>query len=70
MTLVVVGRPGVAARRGGPGWRVEVVDGAGVDVSSSEVRAAGGRRSARSPGLVPEAVEHCIRRRDLYAVGR
>ena len=45
------------------------VDGGEVDVSSSTVRAllAEGRPVA---GLVPEAVIRCIRRRDLYAVGR
>jgi nicotinate-nucleotide adenylyltransferase len=69
VTLVVVGRPGVPAPHDVPGWRFEVVDGSGVDVSSSAVRAlvAGGRSIE---GLVPEAVGHCIWRRGLYAVPR
>ncbi|HXR54667.1 MAG TPA: nicotinate-nucleotide adenylyltransferase [Acidimicrobiales bacterium] len=69
VTLVVVGRPGVHRRDSLRGWRLEVVDGSGVDVSSSQVRSlvAEGRPLE---GLVPRAVQHCIRRRGLYAVGR
>ena len=69
VTLVVVGRPGVAVPEAVPGWRLEVVDGSAEDVSSSEVRSlvAAGRPIA---GMVPEAVERCIRRRGLYAVLR
>jgi len=69
VTLVVVSRP----RSPGPpdpvGWQVVHLDGGGVDVSSSEVRAllADG---AAVDGLVPDAVIRCIRRRGMYAVGR
>lgn len=69
VTLVVVGRPGVGVRESVPGWRLEVVAGSNLDVSSSQVRslAADGRPL---DGLVPAAVERCIRRRGLYAVPR
>jgi nicotinic acid mononucleotide adenylyltransferase len=52
-----------------PGWDFEVVEGARIAVSSSEVRSlvAEGRPI---DGLVPPAVEHCIRSRGLYAVPR
>src|ERR1700728_1957786 len=62
VTLVVVGRPGVEAPTELDSWRLEVVGGTGVDVSSSEVRSlvADGQPIK---GLVPGAVEHCIRRR-------
>jgi nicotinate-nucleotide adenylyltransferase len=67
VTVAVVSRPSAPASAPGPGWRLERVGGPEVAVSSSEVRdllAAG--RSVQ--GLVPDAVIHCIRRRDLYAV--
>jgi len=69
VTLVVVARPGAGAVQAVPGWRVEAVSGALIDVSSSMVRA---RVAAGQPieGLVPEAVEHCIRARALYSVPR
>jgi nicotinate-nucleotide adenylyltransferase len=69
VTLVVVGRPGIETPEAVPGWRLEVIGGTGVDVSSSEVRAlvAAGRPIG---GLVPESVERCIGRRGLYAVLR
>jgi nicotinate-nucleotide adenylyltransferase len=81
VTLVVVSRPDPLAadlREGGnvlsphvapPGWRVKWVDGPLVDVSSSAVRA---RLEAGAPvdDVVPAEVVHCIRRRNLYAVGR
>jgi nicotinate-nucleotide adenylyltransferase len=69
VTLVVVVRPGAIAPERVPGWDLEVIGGSGVDVSSSQVRAlvAEGRSIE---GLVPPAVEHCIRRRGLYAVPR
>jgi nicotinate-nucleotide adenylyltransferase len=69
VTLVVVGRPGVAVPDAVPGWRLEVVEGSAVDVSSSKVRSlvAAGRPIA---GMVPQAVERCIRLRGLYAVPR
>ena len=67
VTLAVVSRPTGPAPAVPPGWRAEWVDGPQVPVSSSEVRAllAEGRPVE---GMVPEAVIHCIRRRDLYAV--
>ena len=52
-----------------PGWRVERVDGPMVDVSSSAVRDLL-ERGAPIDGVVPPEVVHCIRRRNLYAVGR
>jgi nicotinate-nucleotide adenylyltransferase len=69
VTLVVVVRPGASAPGQVPGWELEVIGGSGVDVSSSQVRTlvAEGRSIE---GLVPPSVEHCIRRRGLYAVPR
>jgi nicotinate-nucleotide adenylyltransferase len=69
VTLVVVVRPGVDAPKHVLGWDVEVVGGEGIAVSSSAVRSlvADGRPIE---GLVPPAVEHCIRSRGLYAVPR
>jgi nicotinate-nucleotide adenylyltransferase len=69
VTLVVVSRPAGPEPPDPAGWRVVRVDGRGVEVSSSEVRAllAGGRPV---DGLVPDPVVRCIRRRELYAVGR
>jgi nicotinate-nucleotide adenylyltransferase len=81
--LVAVSRPGAAEAAGGaegagaghrappapPGWRVEWVDGPQVDVSSSAVR----DRLHQGAGIedfVPPEVVRCIRRRNLYAVGR
>jgi len=66
VTVAVVARPGVEAPSAPPGWRLELVEGANVDVSSSEVRAlvAAGRPIG---GLVPPAVERCIRARGLYS---
>jgi nicotinate-nucleotide adenylyltransferase len=69
VTLAVVARPGaeLAARIGG--WRVEMVEGSRLDVSSSEIRAlvAAGRPIT---GMVDEAVEQYIERHGLYAVRR
>jgi nicotinate-nucleotide adenylyltransferase len=85
VTLVVVSRPPAAASTEGPaggppgdaarphsvlpGWKVQWVDGPLVDVSSSAVR---DRLRAGRPidEMVPAEVVHCIRRRNLYAVGR
>ena len=69
VTLAVVLRPGIEAPEAVPGWVLRVVGGSGIDVSSSQVRTlvAEGRPIE---GLVPEAVERCIRRRGLYAVPR
>jgi nicotinate-nucleotide adenylyltransferase len=81
VTLVVVSRPDPLAadlgERGNapsphmapPGWRVKWVDGPLVDVSSSAVRA---RLEVGAPvdDVLPAEVVHCIRRRNLYAVGR
>jgi nicotinate-nucleotide adenylyltransferase len=69
VTLVVVSRPRSPAPPDPAGWRVEHLDGGGVDVSSSEVRALlaqGGNVN----GLLPDAVIHCISRRGMYAVHR
>jgi nicotinate-nucleotide adenylyltransferase len=69
VTLAVVTRPPDRVPSAPPGWHTVVVGGDGIDVSSSAVRrrlAAGGSVA----GLVPDAVIRCIRRRDLYAVGR
>jgi nicotinate-nucleotide adenylyltransferase len=49
-----------------PGWRLEWIDGPLVDVSSSAVRDVL-ERGGPVDELVPAAVMHCIRRRDLYA---
>ena len=69
VTLVVVSRPHSPVPAPPAGWRTELVEGPGIDVSSSEVRArvAEGRSLV---GLVPEPVIRCIQRRDLYAVRR
>ncbi len=69
VTLVVVSRPRSPVVGDPAGWRVRRVEGGGVDVSSSQVREllASGRPVE---GLIPEAVIRCIRRRNLYAVGR
>jgi len=83
VTLAVVSRPPTAAaaatatstatttgtghpRTAPPGWRLEWVDGPLVEVSSSVVRDVL-ERGGRVDELVPAAVMHCIRRRDLYA---
>ena len=68
-TLVVVTRPHSPAVVPPVGWRCEVVDGGGVDASSSEIRR---RLAAGEPvgEMVPEAVMRCIRQRHLYAVPR
>ena len=58
-----------AAPAAPPGWRVEWVDGPLVDVSSSAVRERL-ERGVPIDDLVPAEVVHCIRRRNLYAVGR
>jgi nicotinate-nucleotide adenylyltransferase len=67
VTLAVVSRPTGPVPSVPPGWRAEWVDGPQVPVSSSEVRA---RLAEGRPveGMVPEAIIHCIRRRNLYAV--
>jgi nicotinate-nucleotide adenylyltransferase len=69
VTLVVVSRPTGSSPEAPPGWRVQWVDGPQVDVSSSAVRAALERGDGIDQ-MVPAEVVHCIRRRDLYAVGR
>jgi len=81
VTLAVVSRPPVASTAGAvsgkpqptpippPGWRVERVDGPLVEVSSSAVRDVL-ERGGSLDGVVPAEVMHCIRRRNLYAVGR
>jgi nicotinate-nucleotide adenylyltransferase len=81
VTLAVVSRPPTATatatatatttgtghpRTAPPGWRLEWVDGPLVEVSSSVVRDVL-ERGGRVDELVPAAVMHCIRRRDLYA---
>jgi len=69
VTLAVVSRPTGDATTVPPGWRAVRIDGPRVEVSSSEVR---DRLAAGEPvdDLVPREVIRCIRRRDLYAVGR
>jgi nicotinate-nucleotide adenylyltransferase len=69
VTLVVVSRPHSTPAVARDGWTEIPVEGTGVDVSSSQVRAL---LAAGQPvdGLVPEAVIRCIRRRNLYAVRR
>ncbi len=52
-----------------PGWRVKWIDGPMVAVSSSAVRDLL-ERGAPIDDVVPAEVMHCIRRRNLYAVGR
>jgi nicotinate-nucleotide adenylyltransferase len=86
VTLAVVSRPPLATTAGAsppkdqptpstapssapPGWRVQWVDGPMVDVSSSAVRDLLAR-GAPIDEVVPVGVVHCIRRRNLYAVGR
>jgi nicotinate-nucleotide adenylyltransferase len=74
VTLAVVSRPPTPSGTGRagaapPGWRLEWVDGPLVNVSSSAVRDVL-ERGGPVDELVPAAVMHCIRRRDLYAVGR
>jgi nicotinate-nucleotide adenylyltransferase len=72
VTLAVVSRPTGPAPETltAPwGWRVEWVHGPQVDLSSSEVRAVLAR-GGPIEDLVPPGVVRCIRRRDLYAVGR
>ena len=78
VTLAVVSRPPLAPTSGSPsalplpappGWRTEWVDGPMVDVSSSAVRDLL-ERGAPIDDVVPAEVVHCIRRRNLYAVGR
>ena len=68
VTVAVVSRPGTRIEAS-PGFRIEVVTGAGVDVSSSEIRSLV-KEGRPIDGLVPEAVERCIRARGLYAVSR
>jgi nicotinate-nucleotide adenylyltransferase len=81
VTLAIVSRPpapGVQAPlatlprtvlTGPPGWRVQWIDGPRVDVSSSAVREVL-QRGGSIDELVPAEVVRCIRRRNLYAVGR
>jgi nicotinate-nucleotide adenylyltransferase len=74
VTLAVVSRPPTTTgtghpRKAPPGWRLEWVDGPLVDVSSSAVRDVL-ERGGSVDELVPAAVMHCIRRRNLYAVHR
>ena len=74
VTLAVVSRPPPSAASAPepavpPGWRVEWVRGPRVDVSSSAVRDVL-ERGAAIDDLVPAGVVRCIRRRNLYAVGR
>ena len=78
VTLAIVSRPAIpgpvsapapAPPADPPGWRVERVDGPQVDVSSSAVREVL-RRGGSVEDLVPAEVVRCIRRRNLYAVGR
>jgi nicotinate-nucleotide adenylyltransferase len=69
VTLAVVSRPTTPAPVVPSGWRVEWVNGPQVDVSSSAVRDQL-ERGASIENLVPEDVVHCIRRRNMYAVGR
>jgi nicotinate-nucleotide adenylyltransferase len=74
VTVAVVTRPPngggpVPARAAPAGWRVQWVDGPQVDVSSSAVREL--LEKGESAGdVVPVEVMHCIRRHNLYAVGR
>jgi len=69
VTLAVVARPGAARVSPPEGWRWVDVVGDPVAASSSQVRALVGAGQPVDE-LVPEAVIHCIRRRDLYAGGR
>jgi nicotinate-nucleotide adenylyltransferase len=69
VTLVVVARPHAPTPSTPAGWRTALIDGLDLDVSSSEIRE---RLAEGQPAgeMVPRAVEHCISRRDLYAVPR
>ncbi len=69
VTLVIVSRPHSPTPTRPDGWTSELVDGHGVDVSSSEVRTLLGEGRPIA-GMVPDAVERCILRRGLYAVPR
>jgi nicotinate-nucleotide adenylyltransferase len=81
VNLVVVSRPPASSAPGAPpesappphtgppGWKVQWVDGPQVDVSSSAVRDRL-RDGGSIDEMVPAEVVHCIRRRNLYAVGR
>lgn len=74
VTVAVVDRPPVGAaadrsRQAPPGWRVQWVDGPLVDVSSSAVREVL-EQGGRADDVVPAEVLRCIRRHNLYAVGR
>jgi nicotinate-nucleotide adenylyltransferase len=74
VTVAVVSRPPVhggpaPSRTPPPGWRVRWVDGPLVDVSSSAVRDAL-EKGDDVDDAVPAAVMRCIRRQNLYAVGR
>jgi len=69
VTLVVVSRPRSPTPVEPAGWRAVHVDGGGVDVSSSDVRALLADHRTVT-GLLPEPVIRCIRRRGMYAVSR
>jgi nicotinate-nucleotide adenylyltransferase len=74
VTVAVVARPPLDAEPGPsrvppPGWRVRWVDGPQVDVSSSAVRELL-QRGGPLDDVVPAEVMRCIRRHNLYAVGR
>jgi nicotinate-nucleotide adenylyltransferase len=85
VTLAVISRPPAPALAGAtrptvdattpmartvpPGWRVRWIDGPQVDVSSSLVREVL-HQGGSIDELVPAGVVRCIRRRNLYAVGR
>jgi nicotinate-nucleotide adenylyltransferase len=65
----VVEREGERAEPPGPGWRVEHVPIARIDVSSTEIReriAAG----ASIDGLVPPGAAHYLREHDIYTAPR
>jgi nicotinate-nucleotide adenylyltransferase len=69
VTLAVVSRPTTPTPEVPPGWRVQWVNGPQVDVSSSAVRSVLAQGGSVED-LVPAGVVRCIRRRNLYAVGR
>lgn len=74
VSVAVISRPSTTSeptppRTAPPGWRFEWVDGPQVGVSSSAVRDVL-ERGGPVDDLVPPEVMRCIRRRDLYAVGR
>jgi nicotinate-nucleotide adenylyltransferase len=74
VTVAIVARPSTdddpgPARTPPPGWRIEWVDGPLVDVSSSTVRDRL-ERGGDVAEMVPPEVVRCIRRHNLYAVGR